>query len=134
MKNIILDNNYAQVSYDPSLKMGMVAWKQKASNTEYQHAFHVLLEHIKKNPMVNFLSDIRYQGVVSPENRKWFESVIIPQAIELGVKHGAVVFDGNVFKKHYLNMILLAVNKYGIPMKLFNTEEEAIKWFQSFNK
>jgi hypothetical protein len=59
---------------------------------------------------------------------------MIPKAIDNGLKRAAVVFDGNVFKKYYINMILQVINKFGIPMKLFSTEEDAVKWFQSFYK
>jgi hypothetical protein len=106
--------------------------EKKPDNSEYQNAFEVMIEYSKKHTIDNFLSDIRNQGVVSPENRKWFESVMIPKAIDNGLKRAAVVFDGNVFKKYYVNMILQVINKFGIPMKLFSTEEDAVKWFQSF--
>lgn len=134
MKQVISDHDYAEISYDPSLKLGAVVWKRKPNNSEYQNAFETLIEYSKKHPVENFLSDIRNQGVVSPENRKWFETVMIPKAIDHGLKRAASVFDGNVFKKYYVNMILQAINKFGVPLKLFSTEEDAIKWFQSFYK
>jgi hypothetical protein len=134
MKQVIFDYEYAQILYDPSVKLGILVWKRKPENSEYQNAFDVMIEYSKKHTVDNFLSDIRNQGVVSPENRKWFESVMIPKAIDNGLKRAAVVFDGNVFKKYYINMILQVINKFGIPMKLFSTEEDAVKWFQSFYK
>ena len=134
MKQVIYDYDYAQILYEPSVKLGIVVWKHKPENAEYQNAFEVMIEYSKKHPVENFLSDIRNQGVVSPDNRKWFETVMIPKAIKNGLKRAAVIFDGNVFKKYYINMIIQVINKYGIPMKLFNTEEDAITWFKSFNK
>ncbi|OFX85881.1 MAG: hypothetical protein A2W99_17285 [Bacteroidetes bacterium GWF2_33_16] len=134
MKQVIYDYDYAQILYEPSVKLGIVVWKHKPENAEYQNAFEVMIEYSKKHPVENFLSDIRNQGVVSPDNRKWFETVMIPKAIKNGLKRAAVIFDGNVFKKYYINMIIQVINKYGIPMKLFNTEEDAIIWFKSFNK
>ncbi len=134
MKQVIFDYDYAQILYDPAVKLGILVWKRKPDNSEYQNAFEVMIEYSKKHTVDNFLSDIRNQGVVSPENRKWFESVMIPKAIDNGLKRAAVVFDGNVFKKYYINMILQVINKFGIPMKLFSTEEDAVKWFQSFYK
>jgi len=127
MKQVIFDFDYAQILHDPSLKLGIVVWKHKPENSEYQNAFEVMIEYSKKH-------DIRNQGVVSPENRKWFESVMIPKAINNGLKRAAVCFDGNVFKKYYINMIIQVINKYGIPLKVFSSEEDAIKWFQSFYK
>lgn len=133
MKKIILDTKFAEISYDSELKLGKIKWKAKASTEEYQFAFITLLEHAEKHSADNFLSDIRKQSVVSPENRKWFEDVMLPRAIEAGLKRAGVVFDGNVFKKYYINMILQVTNKFGLPMKAFNSEEEAISWFKSFD-
>lgn len=134
MKEIILDNEFAEISYDRELVLGKIEWKRKTSTEEYQYAFETLLDYAKKNPSDNFLSDIREQNVVSPENRKWFETEMLPKAIDVGLKRVAVVFDGNVFKKHYLNMILKVTNKFKLPMKVFTSTEEALEWFKSFQK
>jgi len=130
MKKILLDTDYAEVSYDSDLKLGKIEWKRKTSTEEYQYAFMIILDYAKKNPADNFLSDITKQSVVSPENRKWFETEMLPQAIEAGLKRAGVIFDGNVFKKYYLNMIIKVSNKFGLPLKMFSSEEEAIEWFK----
>lgn len=132
MKTIILDTDYAELSYDPELKLGKIVWKKKTTTEEYQYAFITLLEYAKKHDADNFLSDIRQQSVVSPENRKWFETEMLPNAIKAGLKRAAVVFDGNVFKKYYMNMIIQVTNKFGLPMKVFNSEEDALAWLKSF--
>ncbi|HKK58703.1 MAG TPA: hypothetical protein VJ937_04450 [Salinivirga sp.] len=132
--NIIEDNEYAEVSYDADLKLGKIIWKKKTPTEEYRHAFTTLLEFSKTHDVDNFLSDIRNQGVVAPENRKWFESEMLPKAIKAGLKRAGSVFDGNVFKKYYMNMIIKVSNKFGMPLKLFNSEAEAIEWFKSFEE
>jgi hypothetical protein len=132
MKKIVLDTDYAEVSHDSELKMGKIVWKRKTSTEEYQYAFITIVEYSKIHKTENFLSDIRNQSVVSPENRKWFETEMIPSAIEAGLKRAGVIFDGNVFKKYYLNMIIKVTNKFGLPLKMFGTEEEAVSWFKSF--
>ena len=133
MKEVLKDTDYAEISYDKELKMGKIVWKRKTTTEEYQYAFMLLLEHAKNNPSDNFLSDIRNQSVVSPENRKWFETEMLPAAIEQGLKRAAVVFDGNIFKKYYINMIIKVSKKFGMPLKMFNSEAEAIEWFKGKN-
>lgn len=133
MKQVILETEYAEISYDSELKLGKIVWKRKTSTEEYQYAFITLLDYAKKHPAENFLSDIRQQSVVSPENRKWFETEMLPAAIEAGLKRAGVIFDGNVFKKYYINMIIKVTNKFGLPMKVFNSDNEALDWIKSFN-
>ena len=126
---VVLEENYALVTYNPVLKIGKVEWKAKASSEEYQAAIIALIEYAEKHPVHYYLADITKQSVVSPDDRKWFENIMVPKAIGMGLKKAAVVFDGSVFKKYYVNMILQVTNKLGLPLKLFNKEEDAVQWF-----
>jgi hypothetical protein len=86
----------------------------------------------RKHPVDGMLSDITNQGVISPDNRKWFEKEMMPQAVEAGLKRGAIVTSGNAFKLYYINLILSAVNKFPIATKLFNNQKDALTWLESF--
>jgi len=126
---VVLDTKYAHVTYNPALKIGKVEWKAKASSEEYQKAIISLINYAEKNhPVLYYLTDITKQSVVSPEDRKWFENIMVPKAMGMGLKKAAVIFDGNVFKKYYINMIIQVTGKLGLPLKMFNKEEDAIQW------
>ena len=127
----ITDKEFAKVTYHPGLRIGKVLWKRKPEIDEYKIPFQELLEYGKKHPIDNFLSDIREQGVISPSHRKWFEQEALPKAIDdVKLKRAAVVFDGNVFKQYYLNMLLSVTNKYQLPLKTFNSEDKALDWIK----
>jgi hypothetical protein len=129
---VIFNESYAQLSYYPSLKMIKVVWNGIATAEQYKLTIETALNFQKKEsrPIENYLSNILKQGIVNPESRKWFEQDAMPRAAAQGLKRAGVVFDGNVFKKYYLNLILQATNKYKLPRRLFTTEEEAISWFK----
>jgi hypothetical protein len=131
---IILEENYVRVVYVPKYKLVKVVWNGTVTSEQYQRAFTMALDFQEKGvaQVHNFLSDIRNQGIVNPENRKWFETYAIPRAIKQGLKRGAVIFDGNIFKKYYLNLILQSTNHYKLPFKFFSQEEDALNWFSSF--
>ena len=134
MENIVVYNeSFAGITYHPNLKMIKVVWNGAFTKEQYQSAIEAALEFQKKSatPIENYLSNILKQGIVNPESRKWFEQVAMPRAIEQGLKKAGVVFDGNVFKKYYLNLILQATNKFKLPLRFFNTEEEAMSWFST---
>ncbi len=132
---IILDNDYVQATYRPEHKLVTVTWKGLVSSENYRGTYNAVLDYQKsqmgKMPVENFMADIRKQGVVNPNDRKWFEEVAIQRAISQGLKRTAVVTDASVFKKYYLNLILKATNKFGLPLKLVGTPEDAIAWFKS---
>ena len=125
---IILDTHYAEVTFDESRQLGMIRWKGKATSDEYQNAFTTLLNLQKTKTITRYISDIRQQTVISPADRKWFETVAFPAAVAGGLKAAAVVFDGNAFKKYYINVILSTTNKFKLPMKVLSNLEEAEEW------
>lgn len=127
-ESILFDKDYASVYYYSEQKLGKILWKRKPESHEYKSAFQALLDHSSKEPVDNFLSDIRKQGVISPDDRRWFEKDMLPLAIKAGLKRAAVIFDGNIFKKYYMNLLIGASNKFGMPLKLFLSEEEALQW------
>lgn len=130
---VIFNEGFARITHHPNQKMIKVVWNGAFTKEQYQKAIETALDFQKKEatPVENYLSNILKQGIVNPESRKWFEQVAMPRATEQGLKRAGVVFDGNVFKKYYLNLILQATNKFKLPLRFFNTEEEAIGWFAS---
>lgn len=132
-EKILLNAGFATVSYFPGLKLGKIVWKHKPDSEQYKSAFQTLLDYSRTQPVENFLSDTRKQGVIPPNDRHWFEKEMLPAAVRAGLKKAAVVFDGNIFKKYYLNLIISATNKFGMPLKLFLSEEDALKWLEIEN-
>ncbi|MBY0425042.1 MAG: STAS/SEC14 domain-containing protein, partial [Cytophagales bacterium] len=122
----------SKVYFDADYQLGIIVWDGNPDFDEYKKPFKTLLKHAETHVVSNFLSDITKQGVVSVENRKWFEKEMIPAAKERGLKRSAIVTSDNPFKKYYLNMVLMVVNKFGIPIKVFTKKEEALVWIKTF--
>ena len=132
MKSIVFEAPYATVTYD-SEKLNMVlVWDGSPSTDEYKLPFLAMIEYGKKFRVDGMLSDISKQGIINPENRKWFEKEMMPKAVEAGLKHAAIVTNGNAFKMYYINLILSAVNKFPIVTKLFKNQAEALNWLDGF--
>jgi hypothetical protein len=133
---VVTEDSFFKVVYSKEASLLKIIWNGTQTHESYTKAFLSGLDFQEKctENIDNFISDIQKQGVVNPENRKWFEQVALPRAVNQGLKRGAVIFDGNVFKKYYLNLILQATNVYKLPFKFFTTEKEALAWFESFNR
>ena len=129
---IILDESYARVSYVEEFSEMQIIWKNVTIRfDDYKNAFNVALAAQPENNAVNYMSDIRDQKVLPPNFRKWFQGNAVPRAKESGIVRGAVIFDGNIFKKYYLNHIMNTTKKFGIELKFFGEVEQAEKWFKS---
>ena len=130
----ILEESYVKATYVPEYKLVKVVWNGQVSSENYRKTYTTVLDYQKNSsvPLENFMADIRQQGVVNPNDRKWFEQVAIQRAIEQGLKRASVITDANVFKKYYINLILKATSKFGLPLRLLGTPEDAYDWFKSF--
>jgi hypothetical protein len=131
---IIHDNDYSKAYFDTDLKAGIIEWKnKKLTDEEYKLPLIKLIEYSNgKKFFENYYSDARYQSVVSPSSRKWFEDNMVPAAIRNGLKRGAVVITKNPFKKHYMNMIISSSKRFPIKIKVFDDPEKAKAWLRSF--
>lgn len=127
----LFSNENLDIYHYPEIKVMHYYWKQRTLGDDYRNLFLKGLEFADSNPTCYFLSDICNQGIVGPDDRKWFESVAVPAAIGKGLKRAAVVFDGNTFKMYYLNMLLKTFLKKGVPMKFFRDNDEALEWILS---
>ena len=123
-----IDNEFVKAYFYPDIKLMHYIWQKQCTGDNYKKNFQIALDFAANHDANYFLSDIRMQGAVSPDDRKWFENVAIPGAIERGLKKAGVIFDGNAFKMYYLNMLLKVFAKKAIPMKLFNDTQIAINW------
>ncbi len=135
-KEVILENEFVEVAYIHDYKMAVVAWKNFVTITteEYQRVFNEILDFTKSIGVVNFISDSRLGGVVSPEDRKWFQENAVPRAAENGLKRAALVIKKDVFKKYYMNAILKVINrKENYETRIFYNYDEAFNWLISFN-
>lgn len=133
MKTDVFTAPYATATYDPDKKCITLIWNGSPNTEEYKQPFLAMIAFGRKNRVDSMLSDISKQGVISPDNRKWFEKEMMPQAVDAGLKRAAIVTSGNAFKLYYINLILSAVNKFPIVTKLFNKREEAYDWLYGFD-
>jgi hypothetical protein len=129
----IFENEFSKLSYEEDLKVLTITWtNKKLTLEEYQKPFKIALEFMTRRPVENYISDIRDQGIISPEYRKWLQEVAMPEAAKAGLKRVVGVANVNIFKQYYINNVFQSAKKFGLPFKMFNTTEDAKKWFSEF--
>lgn len=135
-ETVLANESYVNMKYIPSCRMLYLKWYGSVSLGHYQETFRRGFEFITSNevPFRVYLSDIRKQKVVTPEVRVWVEKYAIPETIKKGLKLGVVIFDGTVFKKYYLNIIMFTFHRYSVPFKFVNSYEEAMEFIEKYCK
>lgn len=63
--------------------------------------FHEVLQAIQQYPTFTYVTDIRKQGVVSPISQQWWETELLPVAIQAGLKKVAVIVDEEQYERYH---------------------------------
>ena len=120
-----------QITYNSHEKLLYLDWKKEASIEEYQRAMIECLEFGRVYKVENLISDIRKQKQINPDNRKWFKSQILPTASkDLNLKRAGIIYDGSWLQKKYLKNIMRSAEKYELHIKMFTSEESALRWIR----
>lgn len=135
-KEVVLENEFVEVSFVHDYKMALIKWKSFISipSEKYREAFISILDFTENIRVINYLADTTLAGVIDPEDRKWFQSYGIDRADKNGLKHAAIVMKKDPFKKYYMNAILkFATMRSSYDMKIFNKYEDALNWLIGYN-
>jgi len=127
---VVQDEKYAKVNYYEPIQLIYMEWNGKVTSEQYKETFNKALAYADEHKITLFLSDICKRKITAPSDRQWFETVALPKAIKKGLKKGAAVFDGNPFKRYYLNTIFLKTKMYMLPFKFFTSADKALEWLQ----
>ena len=129
-KKFIFQDEIVETIYFPDIFLVENKWLKKIAFQQdiYRSTFMRVIDFARENRVDFFLSDIRNQGVVPTSEKNWFKDVVLPLAVEVGVKYGAVITTGNVFKTYYMNAIIKVGNVFDLPIKLFTDREKAVNW------
>lgn len=120
-----LEEKYVKVYYNPELKLIGIVWDGIFNKDQYMKLFDDVLEYAKTHPTKGVYSDLRKQGVVPVEARKYFEKHVAPESAKMGVEKTGVVTDASPFKRYYLNTL---IKVSGRPAKICSNEQEAIDY------
>ncbi len=133
MKKELINNDYVLISVYTDTYTIEVIWKRPVISQEYRDVFEQCLAFQKEYHLKNWLSDITKQGVMSPEDSKWMETVAIPTAYKNGLEKIALVVPADIFKKYYASNVKKRVEQIApkLTTKYFDNTEEAYSWIKT---
>ncbi len=129
---MVLDNDFASAEYISDVKMIKIVWKNKMPRlSDYQNVYNTCLFFQKNNPVDFTLADTTHQAQIPAEYSKWFVEYALPVAVRQGIMRMGIISSGNVMKLQHINNAFNMSKVYGIPFKVFKTDEAARKWLFS---
>lgn len=129
MGKVFYDSEFALLTYTKEEKLLELIWKCPYPEQEYRTVFNTAAEIATNNRVDFFLSDLRNGGAVSITSLQWLKKVIVPKAVELGVKKIGLILNEELFKKIYADSIRNSLLKSKITISFFDKRDDAISWF-----
>lgn len=130
MQQVVFESDFAETQFDAQSKSLINSWKKHPGNDEYKDTFRKILSLVKEKKAKVFISDVRNQGTIGTDARKWMEEEILKPAINAGLEKVAVVMDADIFKKFYLDNVKKAGSNAAdhFQMEYFQNIEGALHW------
>jgi hypothetical protein len=96
----------------------------------YRQLFVQALEILKLYHATVWISDLRNQGPVPAEDLNWMHSDMLPQAVQLGLTHIAVLYDPLRKSQEYINFLKQTIEKTGVTISFFTRRSDAEAWLE----
>lgn len=99
---ICFESEYGKIYFNARLNMCGITWKKQVTSNAYRDLFLQCLNMLRLYNTPFWMSDLRKLGQVAPEDQKWMLTTILPDAINLGLSHIAVIYDPAQHNDDYL--------------------------------
>ena len=128
---ICYDSEYGQIYYNARLNLCGIIWKKQVTSEAYRALFMRCLEILRLYNTPFWISDLRNQGRVPAEDQIWMLTTILPDAVNNGLTHVAVIYDPLQHNEDYLEKINQNMQHAGTSVKFFHSKYEAEVWLES---
>ncbi len=129
-EQLVFDTPYGSIFYNAKLNCAGIVWKKQITSEEYRTLFTKCLNIVKMYHTPYWVSDIRFQGVVSVEDQRWMLQTIYPEANRNGLIQTALIYNPQHHPKDYLERIQAAADQLGITIQFFDNRKSADEWIQ----
>lgn len=127
---LVFDTEYGSIFYNAKLNCAGIVWKKQITSEEYRTLFNKCLNIVKMYHTPYWVSDIRNQGVVSPEDQRWMLQTIFSEAGKNGLVQVALIYNPQNHITEYPVRIQVAADELGITIRFFDNRKNADEWIQ----
>ncbi|HOF86398.1 MAG TPA: hypothetical protein PLP41_11880 [Treponemataceae bacterium] len=130
-ETLVLDNEFAKVTYDE--KSGIIhhEWKKFCFGENFQKLMMNSTQYLKAHKGNKWLSDDRNFSVMTEEDTKWGREVWWPETKSAGWKYWAILLPTKTVGKINIKGLIQEYSAGGITAQVFESVEEAKKWLEA---
>jgi signal transduction histidine kinase len=132
---VVFSSEFGSVFYNARTNAAGIVWHTNVTSAQYRKMFQKCLEMVELYHTPFWISDIRKQGRVDPEDQKWMLTHTFPQAYKFGLRKVALIYLAHEINEDYRSRISATAAQLGVAMEFFTTQVDAEAWIleQSLN-
>lgn len=128
---LLLSKPYAEILFDEKNRIIVARWIGDLQVQDVRSGCELMKDFIKKNAVVNHLSDHKELKVLSPEVQEYLVTAWFSEVERLGLRKIAVRLAKDIFAQATVRSVNRK-EKYGdLEIEAFPSCEEAVQWLLS---
>ncbi len=127
-----LDENYAEVTFNPFWHAVVVKWKDVSTLSDCQQALDAILETVMCFNCKNIVSDFSYSKSYSGILTDWMKVEFMPRLANQGIRKFAFLIEHSSPHKFFVEKLQKDVNMMGNLFKIFYSRRELEGWIKDY--
>lgn len=127
---ICFESDYGQIYYNARSNTAGISWKKQVTSEAYRDLFGKCMDILRIYNTPYWISDLRKQGTISPDDQIWMVTSIIPDAVRHGLIRIVVVYDPIQHNLDYRERIQAAIERAGSMVQFCTSTKEAEAWIE----
>jgi hypothetical protein len=126
----VIDNEYATLVYDDEKKIVHHTFHKPISGQDFRHILDTGADLLRKHGAQKWLSDVRENSALSPEDTEWSMNNWFPRAKSAGWKFWALVVPPDLMARMNLKEFVDTYYEQGLRTMVFTKPEDALEWLE----
>ncbi len=122
---IVFESDFGSLFYNARTNCISTIWKRQVTSEEYRLVFGKCIEMVRLYHTPFWIADLSKQGIIPTEDQVWMVATILPEAVKLGLRKIANVYDERQHNEEYRKRIAETLIKLGAEIKFFTDRKKA---------
>jgi hypothetical protein len=127
---ICFESDFGVIYYNARINTAGIRWKKEVTSEQYRHLFDKSIEVVRLYHTPFWVTDMRNQGAISPEDQKWMVTTIFPEAHRNGLIKIAGIYSPDQFNDDYRSRIMEVARQLGVHLLFFTSRKTAEAWIE----
>ncbi len=128
---VIIDNEYATLSYDPDSGIVQHQFHRFIYGNYFREVLDTVIDLFNDRGATKWLADDRLNSTLTTEDAAWAQFDWTPRVWTTGWKYWAVVLPDRKIGQINLNMFMREYITRGLEVRAFEDPDEARQWLES---